>query len=357
MSSVLEQKCPKCGGMTHFDPKKQLLVCDYCNSTFPFDINKVEANSLTEDFHFEDFRKGYEQPYAEKLPIYSCKSCGAELIAPAEQISLKCPYCRNNVVLSDKVSGNLRPNGIIPFKVSADELPVRLRNFYNDKKLLPKRFFSDAAMSGVTGVYVPFWLFSGSVDGEASFVTCKNTVHSEGNYIVSDTAYYEVTSGVHAVFNDVPVDASKRIDDDLMDSLEPFDMTGVQPFDTAYLAGYTADRFDTPADDIESRASLRIENTANTMLAAEAGAYDKVKRSGGDLKTKLNAKYCLLPVYFFKLKYLNKSYSFAVNGQSGKIVGELPSSSLLKWVYFLKRFVPIAGGILGAFILRYFLGG
>lgn len=357
MSSVLEQKCPKCGAMTHFDPEKQLLVCDYCDSTFPFDINKVEAEPLTENFRFEDFRKGYEQPDAGKLPIYHCKSCGAELIAPAEQISLTCPYCRNNIVLTDKVSGNLRPNGIIPFKVSVEELPNRLSHFYQDKKLLPKRFFSDAAMSGVTGVYVPFWMFSGSVDGEASFVTCRTTRYSEGNYAVADTAYYEVTSGVHAVFNHVPVDASKRIADDLMDSLEPFDMTQAQPFDTAFLAGYAADRFDTPSQDIEKRARLRIENTASAMLASEAGHYDKAKRSGGDLKTTLTAGYYLLPVYIFKLKYLNKAYSFAVNGQTGKIVGELPSEKLLLWMYFLKRFVPITGGILGAFILRYFLGG
>lgn len=357
MSSVLEQKCPKCGAMTHFDPEKQLLVCDYCDSTFPFDINKVEADSLTEGFRFEDFRKGYEQPDAQKLPIYSCKSCGAELIAPAEQISLTCPYCRNNIVLTDKVSGSLRPNGMIPFKVGVKELPERLRRFYQDKKLLPKRFFSDAAMSGVTGVYVPFWLFSGSVDGEADFVTCQITSHNDGDYVVTDTAYYEVTSSVHAVFDDVPVDASRRIDDSLMDSLEPFDMAQAQPFDASYLAGFTADRFDVPSEDLESRAKMRIENTANAMLASAAGSYDKAKRSGGGLTTELNARYFLLPVYIFKLKYLNKSYPFAVNGQTGKIVGQLPSERLLMWVYFLKRFVPIMGGVLGAFILRYFLGG
>ncbi len=343
--------------MTHFDPKKQMLVCDYCDSTFPFDINRVEAESLTRDFRFEDFRKGYEQPDAEKLPIYSCKSCGAELIAPAEQISMTCPYCRNHIVLSDKVSGSLRPNGILPFRVSAGDLPERLRLFYGDKKLLPKRFFSDAAMSGVTGVYVPFWLFSGSVDGEASFVTSRTIRYSEGDYAVTSTDYYEVTTGVNAVFHDVPVDASKRIADDLMDSLEPFDMSKAKPFDTAYLAGYTADRFDVPSEDMESRARLRIENTANAMLASMAGHYDKAKRSGGSLRTTLNAKYYLMPVYIFKLKYLNKAYSFAVNGQTGKIVGELPSERVLMWAYFLKRFVPITGAILGAFILKYFLGG
>lgn len=357
MSSVLEQKCPKCGAMTHFDPQTQMLVCDYCDSTFPFDINKVEANSMMEGFQFEVFMRGYEQPNAARLPIYSCKSCGAELIAPAEQISLTCPYCRNNVVLTDKISGSLRPNGIIPFKVSADELPGRLREFYKGKKLLPKRFFSDAAMSGVTGVYVPFWLFSGTVDGVASFVTSQISRHSEGDYQVTDTAYYEITSGVHAVFNDIPVDASRRIADDMMDSLEPFGLTLAQPFDPAYLAGYIADRFDAPSEDLENRARTRIENTVNAMLASQAGRYSSAKRSGGDLRTSLGARYFLLPVYLFKLKYLNKEYSFAVNGQSGKIVGELPSGRLVLWVHFLKWFVPITGGILGAFILRYFLGG
>ncbi len=357
MSSILEQKCPKCGGVTHFDPKTQMLVCDFCDSVFAFDMNRVEAEGILEDFKFEDFRKGYEQPDAEKLPIYNCESCGAELIAPPEQFSMTCPYCRNHIVLSDKVSGNLRPNGILPFKISADELPGLLSEFYRDKKLLPKNFFSQAAMSGVSGVYVPFWLFSGSVDGEAEYVATKATHYKENDYLVTDTAYYDVKCGVHAAFQDVPVDASKRISDDLMDSLEPFSMSQLKPFDIAYLAGYTADRFDTPSEDIESRAKRRIENTTNSILASQAGAYDKVKRSGGKLKTDLTAQYNLFPVYLFQLKYLNKDYKFAVNGQSGKIVGNLPNFQTMRRVYFLKHFIPVACGILGIFVLKYFLGG
>ncbi len=341
----------------HFDPKTQMMVCDYCDSVSAFDIDKVEPDSITEEFSFDDFRAGYEKPDAEKLPVYICKSCGAELLAPAEQISLTCPYCRNNVILSDKVSGNLRPNGIIPFKIAADELPGRLKAFYSGKKLLPKSFFSASSTSGITGVYVPFWLFSGSVEGEASFVTSTVTRRREGDYSITETSYYNVTTAVDASFDNVPVDACQRISDDLMDSLEPFDMSEVKPFDQAYLAGYLSDRFDTPADNIEARAKTRLENTANTMLASQAGSYDKVKRSGGDLRTKLNAKYYLLPVYLFSIKYLGKNYSFAVNGQSGKIVGELPDNKLLKRIYFLKRFVPIALAILAVFVFRYFIGG
>lgn len=357
MNSILEQKCPQCGAATRFDPQKQMLVCDACGTTFPFELERVTAASLMEDFRFEDFRKGYEQPDAEKLPVYLCKSCGAELIAPPEQISLTCPYCRNHIVLSDKVSGNLRPNGIIPFQITAKELPARLQAFYKNKKLLPKRFFSEAAMAGVTGVYVPFWLFSGDVDGEADFAASRDVVHTEGDYLVTDTYYYAVTAGGHAVFHNVPVDAGERIPDALMDSLEPFDMTAVQPFDIGYLAGYTADRFDTPAENMEQRAKERIENTVNDILAAAAGSYKQTKRSGSRLQTKLTAQYYLLPVYLFRLKYLNKSYTFAVNGQSGKIVGNLPNSKALNRAYFLKRFLPISLGILAIFVIKYFLGG
>lgn len=357
MSVILEQKCPKCGGTTHFDPKTQMLVCDYCDSIFPFDIEKVQSEAVTEDFRFEDFAKGYESPDAESLPIYLCESCGAELIAPAEQISLTCPYCGNHIVLSDKVSGNLRPNGIIPFKVAAKELPDLLRTFYQDKKLLPKSFFSDAAMSKITGVYVPFWIFSGRVVGSASFIASLSSTRKEGDYIITDTSFYEVQTGVDAAFQNIPVDASKRISDKMMDSLEPFDMGEVKPFDVGYLAGFTSDRFDSSSDDMEARAKGRIDNTANSLLAAQAGSFEKIKIAGGDLKTTLSAQYYLLPVYLFKLRFLNKDYAFAVNGQSGRIVGELPSSAVLSRIYFLKRFIPISMGVLLAFILKYFLGG
>lgn len=356
MSTVLEQKCPSCGAMMRFDPQKQKLVCDYCDKELPFDATAIQSEEITKGFNFESIRQGYAVPDAQALPIYLCKSCGAELIAPPEQFAMTCPYCRNNVVLTDKASGNLRPNGILPFRITADALPGLLQEFYKDKKLLPKDFFSESTMAGVTGVYVPFWLFSGDLRGSASFIGHTVTTSRQGDYEVTTTSYYEFENIVSLDFRDLPVDASNRIDDALMDSLEPFHLEDVQPFDVGYLAGFTADRFDVPSKDMEARAKQRIENTADGILASKNTPYIGSRRISGHLDTHLTAKYCLLPVYLFHISYGGKKYPFAVNGQTGKIVGSVPTAKDVSMMYFLKRAGIVAGAIIGFFAAKYFLG-
>lgn len=357
MKHVLEQKCPACGAMMVFDPNVQKLVCEYCGTQVVFDPEKLqEAAGVVEGFRFSDFSKGYEDPAAAPLPIYNCMSCGAELIAPPEQFAMTCPYCRNNIVLTDKVTGNLRPNGVIPFRITADQLPELLKNNYKKQKLLPASFFSKAAMSGVSGVYVPFWLFSGKLNGEAGFIGTTTEKTYTSTHAITSTSYYEFTVDLSMAFNDVPVDASSRIEDALMDSLEPFDMKEAMPFATGFLAGFTADRFDTPSDKIEGRAQKRLANTADSLISSKT-KYAGARRISGSLQMDMDAKYYLLPVYLFKLKYAGKEYPFAVNGQTGKVVGKLPDTKALARKYFWKRFGIVAIAIIAIFLLVFLIGG
>ena len=159
-------------------------------------------------------------------------------------------------------------------------------------------------------------------------------------------------------FENVPVDASGKIKDALMDSLEPFDMSEAKPFDMRYLAGFTADRFDEAKKDIAARAEKRMFATASNIAAASAGAgFSGVTRRGGNLKLDMDAKYMLLPVYLFDLSFEDKKYSFAVNGQTGKVVGEIPTDKNVSRSYFLKRTLAVLAAVIAAFIAKYMTGG
>ncbi len=371
---VFEMECPACGATMRFDPGSNKMVCDWCGTTAEIESEKKEEtadpektdtpeaapkkkNEEIEGFDFATLNDSVIDEDASDLPIYNCKSCGAELIAPPEQISLTCPYCGNNVVLTDKVSGKLRPNGIIPFKITPKELPDSMNRFYKNKVLLPKGFFSEARMSKVTGVYVPFWMFSGTLSGDLSFSGEKSSDHRSGNYIITETSHYSLNRKVTLPFENVPVDASGKINDALMDSLEPFDMKDVVDFDMRYLAGYTSERFDEPKDTIEERARKRMSATAETAVGSRAGAgYSNVHKTSGSLKASLTAKYLLLPVYMFHLNHGKKKYEFAVNGQTGKVVGNLPIDKDVSRMYFIKRFGAVAAGILAIFVVKYLTG-
>ena len=361
---VMEMECPACGATMRFDPAGGGMICDWCGTTVDIAEEKTDngkeeekkPEDSIEGFDFDSLNDQATDPNAENLPIYHCKSCGAELIAPPEQISLACPYCRNNVVLTQKVSGKLRPDGIIPFKIESGALPRLMKKYYRDKALLPPRFFSESTMENITGVYVPFWLFSGNISGDLTFGGSQSTSSRQGDYIVTETSHYDIERKVSMDFENIPVDAAGKMDDAMMDSIEPFDISEAVGFDMRYLAGYTSERFDEPKETIADRARKRMFATAEAGVRSRITEYSDVCKKGGRLNASVSAKYYLLPAYFFKIKFNGKKYEFTVNGQTGKVVGKLPIDNGACIRYYLIRALAVVIPIFLIFIIKYLIG-
>lgn len=384
MDHIQEQKCPQCAAPLRYDPELGRLVCDHCGADFSIERTppgekipvgvrdpgakkaKRKQDSHTpeatvEGFDFGRMANRVINLHAGALPVYNCVSCGAEVIAPPEQMALTCPYCGNNITLTDKLSGPLRPDGVLPFSIVPGAVPAAVRRFYRGKRLAPRGFFSDAHVGRVTGVYVPFWVFDGRLAGPMTFSGTRTRSHRSGDYIITETDHFALDRDVSLAFQGVPVDASGRVDDRLMDSLEPFDLRQVRPFDTGYLAGFTADRFDVAGRDLTQRAKARMTSTAAALAADRAGTgYAGVGLTSAALTAEMNAKYLLLPVYLFELEHaVGKTvqrYAFAMNGQTGKVVGDLPTDKGVSRLYFLRWTLLTAGVLFGALVLKYFLG-
>lgn len=368
---IKEQKCAQCGAMMRFDPKSGKLVCDYCGLTVEIEEEPAAAETENEGseeesaaepeklegFDFKKLRDKAVNLNADALPIYNCVSCGAEVIAPPEQFALTCPYCKNNIVLTEKTSGNLRPDAVVPFRITPKDLPDAMKAFYKDKVLLPKRFFSEHTMGKITGIYVPFWVFDGKIAGTLQYNATRTSRDRQGDYVINSTNHYMLSRKASMEFANVPVDASVKMDDNTMDSLEPFDIGEAKPFDMAYLAGFTADRFDVAADDIVERAERRMKNSAFSIVGDDASAgYVSCKYSGGNMKADLDARYMLLPVYVFDIEYAGRTFHFAVNGQTGKVIGDVPVGKAESRAYFFKRFGIVAGALIILTVVKYLIG-
>lgn len=361
MSNINEEeikyyKCPACGSTVHFNIEKNNLVCDSCGNEYEIETMQAmhQGEAENEEFDWGDYKKGLCDEKLKSTRVYVCKSCGAEIEADPTTFSLKCPYCDNNVILEDKASGSLRPNGIIPFAFTVDKLSENVKAFYKDKKLLPKDFFEQNKMNNVQGVYVPFWLFDCDVDGQIDFKCSSTHSYRRGDYQYTEVKYYLVQSEGKLGFEKVPVDASTKMPDALMDSLEPFDMRKIVDFNDAYLAGYTADRFDGDPDTDIERANIRVMNSTVNRFAAESGYLNPQLVSNRMKLVSPSVKYVLLPVYLFNCTYGGKKYSYAVNGQTGKVVGELPISKSKSWAWFGGVFAGVAAVVA---VLAHFLFG
>lgn len=361
MSDIKSQQCPNCGGVLVYDPKKGKMVCEYCRSVFeiPEEKNSNDENDrgYLSGFDFKALRDKLNRPDAEALPVYHCSNCGADVLAAPEQMSLTCPYCRNHIVITGKSSGSLRPDGIVPFKITAGELPDLLTKFYKDKVLLPKDYFSNSRMGGITGIYVPFWIFSGSMSGEMNFEATITNSHREGDYDVKNIDHYSLDRNVDLSFDSLAIDASEKIKDVYMDSVCPFDLSEAKPFDTGYLSGFAADRFDVDTEDMMSRAEAAVERKALPLIMAQARAgYDTVTYRSGKLTADMDAKYLLLPVYLFQIEYDGQKYDYAVNGQTGSIIGHVPTGKRESGIYFWVRMLAVIAAVILFTFIKYMMG-
>lgn len=351
MAAIQEYKCPCCGGAIAFDSTIQRMKCPYCDMEYEMetleDYDSELRNEQADDMRWET-RAGDEWSGDETngLRSYICKSCGGEIVGDENTAATSCPFCGNPVVMMDQFSGSLRPDYVIPFKLDKRAAKEALQKHYMGKRLLPKIFKDENHIDEVKGVYVPFWLFDAKADADIRYKASKIRSWSDSRYNYTETSYYAVCRSGNVEFENVPVDGSEKMADDLMESLEPFDFSKAVDFQTAYLAGYLADKYDVDAEQSAERVNERIRKSTEKAITATVKGYTTLTKESDSIRlNNSKIKYTLCPVWILNTTWNGQKYLFAMNGQSGKMVGELPldKSAYKKWLFGLT-------GVIGAAI-------
>lgn len=383
-TQITNYKCPACTGPLHFVGDSGRLECDYCGSSFT--VEEIEALYAQKDAQAAEVFKNEEEqarrdgqevedtsPEIKKtggswddstinsdwgedgdnMRAFVCPSCGAELLCETTTAATSCPYCGNPSIVPGQLDGSLKPDLIIPFKLDKAAAESALRQHYSKRLFLPKTFSSENQIKKIQGVYVPFWLFNATVDADCCFDASNSISSREGDYIVTRTMHYTVYRSGRISFENIPTDASKKMPNDLMDSIEPFDQSGLKPFSTAYLPGYLANKFDVTVEDSSERADKRCAQSASDVVREDVVGYQTVVPRHQNIDvSRGKVSYALLPVWMIKTKWQGKDYLFAMNGQTGKFVGNLPVSK--------GRFWGLCGGltaVLGAAFYLLGIGG
>ncbi len=325
-----EYKCPCCGGAVEFNTSVQKVKCPYCDSEFEMDYfmnhDSEPENEKEEDVVWESNEANeWQDGETDGLRTYICKSCGGEIVGDESMAATSCPYCDNPIVLKGQFSGDLKPDYVIPFKYDKEAAKSALRKHYQGKRLLPKAFKDENRLDEIKGIYVPFWLFDADTDAHIKYEGCKVRHWSDSRYDYTEKSYYKIIRSGRVGFQRVPVDGSSKMPDELMESIEPFDFSSAETFQTAYLAGYLADRYDVEKDKCSERANERIKQSTIDKFRETVTGYSSVETTSSNVKFK-NGKcqYVLYPVWLLTTKWNGKNYTFAMNGQTGKFVGNLP---------------------------------
>ncbi len=325
---VLEYKCPCCSAGLAFDEQTQKLSCDACNNQFELEAVKAfsDATPLEDTFDWDtqqtvDLSEGEKQA----MQVFTCPSCGGELLTDHHTVATFCPYCDNPAIIPGRASKALRPDGVIPFVKTQKDAQDAFYQLCKGKPLLPKGFCDQQRLEKITGMYVPFWIYdcSGSLTGRYRATRVRRW--SDSNYNYKRTDHFLLLRQANADFSGIPMDGSSKIDNAIMESIEPFDYDNVLDFNTAYLSGFLADKYDVEASFGKERIRQRVNTTMDELIAPTFVGYASVVPTAKSIQvTHSTAKYVLLPVWMLISRYKDQTYTFAMNGQTGKITGTFP---------------------------------
>lgn len=329
-NAVLEYKCPSCGAGLVFGQDQQKMTCQYCDNEFEIEAVKAYNDALAQEdsnlFTWADKEQaGWSEAEQAAVRTYSCQSCGGTLITDHATAATFCPYCENPAILPGRLSGGLKPDGVIPFQTGKEDAINAFLVLCKGKPLLPKEFMQQHRIEKITGIYVPFWLYDCDSRFHGTYKATRIHHWSDANYHYTKTDHFLLDRGCIAGFLDIPADASSKLDDVIMESIEPFDYSKMIDFHTAYLSGFFADKYDVEAQAGAERVRQRVQNSIDELLSNTLIGYASVLPTSKNLHIdRLNANYVLLPVWMLHTKYKDKTYVFAMNGQTGKITGTFP---------------------------------
>lgn len=350
--SAVTSKCPNCGGDLVWNAESQLFLCSWCSSDFPEEDIRAGVEDIIESEQYKEL----QEKFAEDTLVYICESCGAEIICEKNTAATYCCFCHNPVALKGRLSGNYRPEMIIPFKLSKRQALSIFKANCMKKWFLPFDFLSNHQLEKMTGLYVPFWLADCEVDANLMADASETVTKKYNSESVTETHYYTLDRAAKMTYMGIPADGSKQISDKLMDAIEPYDYRMLRGFDMSYLSGYYCDKFDVEKYEVIPRIKERISVGAIDALERDILRFETrtIKRKSARMYG-MKWHYVMMPVWFISYKHNGQLYNIAINGQTGRVAGNFPFSALK--IIGAGLFIAIATGLVAYFSVAGFRGG
>ena len=340
MESV-EYKCPNCSADLKFNPETQKLDCEFCLSSFTVDeIKKICASAETS---IPQEAVQVKEDFENHTHLYRCKSCGAEIMADDQQTALFCYYCHNPVILAGKMGGEYKPDKVIGFKLTKENAISSFQKWVSKRWFVPKDFKSQQQIEKLTGLYVPFWVADCNINADYRAIGKKVRSWTSGNYSYTETKEFRIIRQGNLVTKGIPADGETKIDDLLMEAIEPFDYRDAKDFSMSYLSGFYADKYDVDKAAVFPRIRARSTQACDSLIKSTISGYSSVIPSMNQYNImSTDWSYMMLPVWFMSYRYKDNIYEFAINGQTGKLAGTPPLA---------KGRLALACGIIGAAVM------
>lgn len=326
--STATYTCPCCGAPLAYGGASGKLECASCGNSYELDaIQAMSASESVDRLEFENQAETFDASDAEGMQAFTCKNCGAELMTEGTTTATECPYCGSPTILPERIEGGVKPEKVIPFKVTKEQAQKQFEAYFKGKRLLPNVFLTSRnRIAEMRKLYVPYWLFDCDAQADIVYDAEKRSTERRGEWEITHTRHYLVQRGGRMAFDSIPVDGSEKLDNRITESLEPYDLSAAVPFQPAVLAGALADQADVDADVCEKRAVERVETSVSQAMRDSVSGYSSVsERSRSICSENGRATPVLMPVWLITTQKEGKTYTFAINGQTGKLTCDVPA--------------------------------
>lgn len=316
--------CPNCGANINFDPGKQLLHCDFCDTDLSPDsvIQKDDAveSTYTESEADANSETGYKE---YTTTIYTCKECGGEILAYDNTVATFCSYCGASTVLSSRIGKERAPEYIIPFKITKEQSAELYRKAVKKALFAPAYMKEDTVIEKFRGIYMPYWIYDFKENRPASLRGQED--HRSGDYIIH--THYDINTNVDAEYNGLAYDASSQFNDNLSEAIAPFDFNTAVPFNTTYMSGFYADAADTDAKLYADQARMIVTADIYNNIARDP-AVKKITLKTDSMSNlapeKTESRLGYFPVWFLSCKNKDRITYAVINGQTGEVATDIP---------------------------------
>lgn len=350
--------CPGCGAQMAFDPSKQALCCPYCETTVEIDSELITAP----EYRFDPYTQHYDAPRWDLMDkvVVRCASCGAETIVEPSALTAFCPFCgSSSQVQVDAEDGGILPETLVPFKVTEQQAIDCFRKWIRKKYFAPMKFAKQVIANKMQGLYVPYWTFDANVNTQYSgmggryYYVTRTRTNAQGKtetYRERRIHWYPVNGTKQSFYDNIPSPATQKINPSLLRQLGGFTGDILRQFDMRFLAGFHAERYDISLSDAWETERPGVERRIESDIEAELGydTYNGMRYEYHYLEMRF--KHIFVPVWMSSYRFKDKTYTFLVNGESGRAAGNAPVS-VAKVIGLVAVIAMLAVGLF--FLYRY----
>lgn len=353
ISALDKHACPACGAQAEWNPGKQKLVCPFCGTESPYEIDR-ETGKITELDLVATLRELPEDErgwQAERRSV-RCQSCRAVMVYDPTRVGQNCEFCGSPALVPyDEIKAPIRPRSVLPFRIDTSRVRDDIRRWWAGKWLAPGRLAKAALVDQVHSIYIPYWTFDARVHcpwraeaGHSYYVPVARR-NAQGRTVVHQerrVRWTPASGAVDHVFDDEFVPGTHGVAPDLLRRIEPFPTQELVPYDSAFLSGHVVEHYQVVLLDAARRAEDQMTGHLRSLCA---------RQIPGDTYRSLEIfpefsdrtfKHILVPVWLLSYNYGAKTFQVVVNGSTGRIAGRYPYS-VWKIVLLILAILAVVG--------------